>query len=498
MRRRLLLSSLVAVAAVLPVACSGGSGDSIVEGGDKATTTVSLAPGDTTAGPTTTASPLESLPDCPTDALAAATGPIEITMWHGMSSDLLKSELTRLTDQYNASQSKVRVNLVDQGSYEGVIEKYLQSGQSNRPDIAQMPEYMVQSIVDTQSAVPVQKCIESSGFDTSPFLPNALNAYSTQGVQWSMPFNVSDPVLYYNKKIFAAAGLDPNTPPASLEQVREFSQKIVDSGAATYGIALDSGFDSGGGWYLEQWFAQAGELYSDNDNGRSARSTQVLYDSATGVDLLTEVQALINDGLAVSVGDNAGGTDDLLKLADSTAPAAMTIHTSAALGSVLDILKGGQFPTIGSDDVGIGPMPGPGGAKGALIGGASMWITNSGDPERIAASWDYISYLVGAQQQSDWSAATGYIVIRQDANDLDPLKSLLNADPRFAVAGQQLATLPPGPASSGPIIGPLREVRTVTAQGIAAIFGGADVQTTLTATAKQADALITDYNARNS
>ena len=55
----------------------------------------------------------------------------------------------------------------------------------------QLPEYTVQSIVDTESVVPVEKCIESSGFDVSPFLPTALSAYATQGVQWSMPFNLS-------------------------------------------------------------------------------------------------------------------------------------------------------------------------------------------------------------------------------------------------------------------------------------------------------------------
>ena len=103
----------------------------------------------------------------------------------------------------------------------------------------------------------------------------ALTAYSTGGVQWGMPFNVSNPVLYYTRSMFAAAGLDPDDPPTTLEELREYSQAIVDSGAASYGIALDTGSDSGGGWFLEQWFANAGEFYADNgmsvavpENGR--------------------------------------------------------------------------------------------------------------------------------------------------------------------------------------------------------------------------------------
>ena len=97
-----------------------------------------------------------------------------------------------------------------------------------------------------------------------------------------MPFNISNPVLFYNKKMFAAAGLDPEKPPVSLDELRADSEAIVYSGAATYGLALDSGFDCGGGWYIEQWFAKAGEFYADNENGRTARATKVLYNNPTG------------------------------------------------------------------------------------------------------------------------------------------------------------------------------------------------------------------------
>ena len=154
--------------------------------------------------------------------------------------------------------------------------------------------------------------------------------------------------------------------------MRADSEAIVQSGAAKYGLALDSDFDSGGGWYLEQWFAKAGEFYADNQNGRAARATKVLYDNPTGRSLLTFLQSMIQDGLAFSVGDNTGGFDHLLKLADSAEPAAMTIATSAAIGPVINILGGGQFPQIAADDVGVAAMPGPDGKPGALVGGASL------------------------------------------------------------------------------------------------------------------------------
>ena len=230
----------------------------------------------------------------------------------------------------------MRIQLENQGGYKQTIDKYVQSSQSGRPDMVMLPEYMVQQGADSRSFVPIEACFEESDFDTTPFLPKVLRTFETEGVQWSMPFNVSNPVLYFLKPLFVEAGLDPAQPPISLEQLRAAAQAIVDSGAAGTGIALDSGVDSGGGWFLEQWFARMHEPYADNGNGRLAPATQVLYAGAVGVELMTEVQSLITDGLAVTVGDNPNAQDGFLRMADPANPAAMTIATSAALGTVID------------------------------------------------------------------------------------------------------------------------------------------------------------------
>ena len=487
-----------------------GSGRSILEAGNDplptttSTVPVTAAPGETVASTastvpptfaTTTTTPLASLPPCPVDALADVTEPVQITFWHGLQTEL-EGPLAALTEQYQASQDKVRVTLQNQGGYGQTIDKYVQSGQDSRPDVVMMPEYMVQQLADSATVIPVGACIEASDFDTSAFLPGVLDAYQAGGVQWAMPFNVSDPVLYYNRKMFEAAGLDPDDPPVTLEELRAVSQAIVDSGAATYGLALDSGVDSGGGWFLEQWFAKAGLFYADNENGRRAPATRVLYAEPQGVALMSGVQSLINDGLAVTVGDNPSGRDALLKLADRSQPAAMTIASSGSLAIVLNALDGGLIPGVTSADVGVGPMPGPG-AELALAGGGSLYVVEKGDAA-AAAVWDYIQFLVSAQSQSTWAAASAYVPVREDALELDPVRTTYATDPRFTVAYEQLRAVPPDePTALGPVLGPLREVRTVTAGAVAAIFGGADVASSLADAAQQSDALIADYNARN-
>jgi sn-glycerol 3-phosphate transport system substrate-binding protein len=475
-----------------PATSDGGTPTDTGTGGSSGDTT----PDETALASTTTQAPLEQFPECPTDALETADGTVEITFWHGMN-DVLEESLIALTDAYNATQDRVRVTLQNQTGYNETIDQFIQSSQSSRPVLVQFPEYTLQSFAQSDTLVPIDACIESSGYDTSQFIPRALEAYTWQGIQWSMPFNVSNPVLYYIKPKFEAAGLDPEQTPITLEELRETSQQIVDNGAAAFGWVLDSGADSGGGWFLEQWFGRAGEPFADNGNGRDAPATEVYIDSPVGVELLTFVQDMINDGLAVSVGDNSSGTDVFLKLIDPAQDGAMTIGTSAALGGVIDAIGGGLAPGLTTDDVGIGPMPGPSSTPAVQVGGASLWITADKDPLETSAAWDYITFLVSAQSQSEWAATTGYVPVRADALELDPVATTYADDPRFKVAYDQLIASVEGSASLAPVLGPQREVRVATANATAAIFGGADVTTALGAAADQANALIASYNQRN-
>ena len=123
-------------------------------------------------------------------------------------------------------------------------------------------------------------------------------------------------------------------------------------------------------------------------------------------------------------------------------------------------------------------------------------MADHGD-ETAAAAWDYITYLVSAQSQSDWASDTGYVPIRDDALALEPLATTYVDDPRFKVAYDQLAGSPDVPALRGPILGPQREVRVATAGAVARSSKGEMCNTALTEAATQANALIADYNARN-
>jgi ABC-type glycerol-3-phosphate transport system substrate-binding protein len=108
-----------------------------------------------------------------------------------------------------------------------------------------MSDTNLQLLADSKTIVPVQSCVDEEHYDLSDYTPRAISYYTIQGALQGMPFNLSMPVLYYNKAAFRAAGLDPDKPPATLDELRDVSQKIVASGYSKFGIAFDTGPSSG-------------------------------------------------------------------------------------------------------------------------------------------------------------------------------------------------------------------------------------------------------------
>ncbi len=444
----------------------------------------------------TTLPPVD-LPPCPVDALDSADGPVEITLWFGLPTDL-QAVLQSLVDEYNGSQDRVVVNIENQVDYESTIDSYQQLGTDQRPDVLLAPEFVVQTFAESETFIPVESCIQASGLDTSTFLPRALDTYRYGDVQWGMPFNVSSPVLFYVKPVLEAAGLDPDDPPATPDDVRAASEAIVSSDAATYGLVVDVSRDAAGA-YIEQWFGQAEVPFVDNDNGRSARATEVLFDNDTGLEFFEFLQGLNRDGLSFNVGENPGGLDAFLKLVDPSEPGAMRIDTSAALGQLLAALDGGLGGELTRDDLGVGPLPGPTGAA-AQVSGAALWIPADKGDASAAAAWDFTQFLIEAQSQSTWSAGTGYVPMRTDAVELDPIASLFESDPRFRVPYDLLAAPTDSPFSARPALGPQREVRQVIVDAIAQLYNdpdGADPAALLTEAAETSNRLITNYNELN-
>ena len=118
--------------------------------------------------------------------------------------------LKKLTDQFNGSQSDVHVTLVNQTAYKDTFEKYVAGlSTGDLPDLVQIQDISLGQMIDTGSVLPAQACVKADHYDLSDHLKRVVDYYTVKGTLWPMPFNVSNPVFYYDQNAFTKAGLDP-------------------------------------------------------------------------------------------------------------------------------------------------------------------------------------------------------------------------------------------------------------------------------------------------
>ncbi|MFN3527375.1 MAG: extracellular solute-binding protein, partial [Paracoccus sp. (in: a-proteobacteria)] len=140
------------------------------------------------------------------------------------------------------SQDEYRVVSSYKGTYPETMTAAIAAFRANQqPAIVQVFEVGTGTMMAAEGAiVPVHQLMadHGDGFDPSIFLPQVVGYYTdTNGNMLSLPFNSSTPILYYNKTVFEAAGLDPEQPPETWQQLEDMSRQIMESGAASCGFA---------------------------------------------------------------------------------------------------------------------------------------------------------------------------------------------------------------------------------------------------------------------
>src|SRR5690554_4318470 len=148
---------------------------------------------------------------------SAAFAVTEISWWHALDAELGK-KLESIAQGFNDSQTDYKIVPVYKGTYPETLTAAIAAFRANeQPAIVQVFEVGTGTMMAAQGAVyPVHQLMTDKGQPWNPegFLQPVVGYYSdTEGNILSMPFNSSTPIMYYNKDVFEAAGLDPEQPP---------------------------------------------------------------------------------------------------------------------------------------------------------------------------------------------------------------------------------------------------------------------------------------------
>lgn len=355
---------------------------------------------------------------------ALAEEPLQLTMYFpvNVGGDAAKL-IDQMTADFNAENPDVQVQAVYTGNYDDTvtaIQTAIQGG--NAPDLFVSLATQRFTMADTKMAMPLDDLIaadpEGQAF-VDDFIDGFMLDSYVDGSIYSIPFQRSTMVMFYNKDAFEEVGLDPEAPPTTWDEMVEYAQKLTNENRYGVGIALNSG--------SAQW-AFTGFSLQNCTNGvglMSADGKEVYFNTPENIKALQLWLDLQNKYMCMAPGI-VQWTD--LPTQFLAGEVAMIYHTT---GNLTNIRNNATF------DFGVCFLP-AGRQYGAPTGGGNFYITNGISEERQKAAWEFIKFCCSTERAAQWSIDTGYVATRESCYETQLLKDYYADFPQALVAYEQL------------------------------------------------------------
>ncbi|GGF74095.1 ABC transporter substrate-binding protein [Paenibacillus albidus] len=353
-------------------------------------------------------------------ATAAGNGEkVELTYYYPIAvGGPLTATIEAMTADFMKENPNITVKPVYTGSYADTAVKTQAGVQAKQPpDVAVLQSTELFSLLDMDAIIPLDEFIEKDGGDgyLSDFYPAFMENSQTEGKTYSIPFQRSTIVLYYNKDMFKAAGLDPEKAPATWDEMQQYAVKLA--GGGKWGLEIPV---TGYAYWMLQTFAlqNGGNLMTPDGKKVMFNTPENVEGLQYWVDLAAKHKAM------------PGGVTDW-----STVPSdflegktAMMYHTT---GNLTNVKKNASF------DFGVSFLPA---AKqyGSPTGGGNFYIFKDIDKNKQEAAWKFVKFMTETERAAQWSIDTGYVAVKKSAYETDRMKKYAADFPAALVARDQL------------------------------------------------------------
>ena len=319
-------------------------------------------------------------------AFAQDSGKVE--MWIAFTDSRLDWTKQKAADFHALFPDLPEIDVVGIPNYETLFTNAATAAEQNAlPAIFQYFEVASQNGLDSgyfksiADAVGDRTDLHGVPVSLDDFIGPVAAYYTINGKFNSMPWNTSSAIMFSNVNLLKAAGID--TPPTTWAEV-EADCALIMAGASAPKYCFSW---PNHGWFFEQWVAQQNGLFANNDNGRSDRATELVFNNDAGVATLTWLKDMHDKGYLYYSGAQGGDSWDTVSQAFGSQEIAMAIESSSDTTQYINI------GTQNGTDVVVSRQPynqdAPGGWTGNLIGGASLWLTKDlpADIEDAALTW---------------------------------------------------------------------------------------------------------------
>lgn len=408
--------------------------------------------------------------------LAVAFAQKEIEFWYGFTDDQRSGWIESRIAEWNEANPEYKVVGQRRSSYpETLRDAQLAARQGTPPHLVQIYEIGSQLALDSGVYIPVGEVVPD--FDFGDYIEPVLNYYTIGGQVNSIPFNSSSPIVYANQDLMEQAGLDPNEVPETFGEILDACQAMRDAGLTEGCLTFPLV-----GWFVEQWVAEQGEVLVNNDNGRSARATEVYLDSEAVRNVFNWIKEMNDRGFYTYTGTRQDWSGS--RAIFQNGEAMFLITSTADLGLVRQAAEesGMSFTT------GRYPIPDSTERNGVVIGGASIWVSRDHPQDELEAAVDFALYMTNPENMVSWAELTGYYPVRKSSVGM-------MGEAGQTVAFQQLLETKVNTATAGALLGTFEDTRVIIEEAVQRVLGGGDVDAALADAKAQADAKLAEYNA---
>ena len=354
----------------------------------------------------------------------AQNAPLEIPFFFPIAA---AGPITKIIDGYAQDFHKLHADIsikpVYSGNYDDTIAKAVTAFKGGKaPPLAMLGAIQVFSLIDLDAIVPIDELANTA--EDKAWLKGFWPAFMANGNVldhvWSVPFQRSTAVLYWNKDAFKEVGLDPEKPPTTWTEQTEMGRKLVvksGSNVSRWGVQIPA---TGGTYWLYQALAaQAGQELMNCGVGN-----QTYFSSPGAVEALDYWVSLGKEGVqAPGVLDWGTTPNDFV--------AGRTAMMWTTTGNLTFVKSNAKFP------FGVAMLPADK-QRGTPTGGANFHVFSTATKAERDASLLFVKWVTSPERAAQWGMDTGYVATRPDAWETPRMKEYVSGFPQAAVARDQL------------------------------------------------------------
>ena len=316
------------------------------------------------------------------------------TVFTGSDGDVLK-EIINNYNETNEDGITVEVDIMDNDTLQSKLPAAISTGTA--PSFILVGIEYMQEYVNNDSLEDISDFWDATNTNEDNYYENVVAKSYVGDKLYGVPMQYNLQYLYYNKDMFDTAGLDPDAPPSTFDELEECAKALTDTEKGTYGLALPTDF----GYYVQYLWGNGGDVINTATN-------ENLINTDKNIETLTWLQDL----------KVAGVSPDGLTSAEA--------DTMFQSGQIAMCLAGPWNINILNDlDLNYGIAAMPAGSEGAYSaeGGCSYMIPSGADEATKDAVYKFMAYWVTDDVLKEWSIRNGFPVWSYSLLEDEEIKS---------------------------------------------------------------------------